>query len=232
LDGIAIDVCRGLCDDDIAAIDDRVSLRFLSITNTLGEGEHNLTAKSLAAIGRMRDLECLVLDGLGQARMGHNSLLQKETVHIDPFGGICDSDLAKISHLTKLKVLSLREFKSVTGSGLSNLSFINLLEELNLSDTRVTTDGLSKLPIECSRLSYIGLRGTRVDDAVAAVLAKHRNLTELDVSDTENLSRTGVLRILQSCRSLRRAIVSSNVMPSKNEIEELRAEGMLVELAK
>jgi hypothetical protein len=103
-----------------------------------------------------------------------------------------DTTVAKISSLSGLKVLDLRD-SDLSDQGLRQLSGCRKLEQLSLSRTAVTDKGLDCLPVIDS-LQDLRLNGTKVTDSGLKVLQKFRQLEKLSITDC-HITDTGVRAI-------------------------------------
>lgn len=135
-------------------------LRLLSIKQT--------KVQDVTALAQMSSLQTLNLDGTGVTEGSLEHLATHPTLSSLSLGGISVQDgnqaLQIISGL-KLTQLTLPGRHCVTDSGLSFLSRLSLLSELDLTDyTQVTDQGVGQLST-MTRLKKLSLSNTQVTDA-------------------------------------------------------------------
>ncbi|KAM9333673.1 uncharacterized protein KZ484_018676 isoform 1-T3 [Pholidichthys leucotaenia] len=165
-------------------------LRLLSIKQT--------KVKDVKALAEMSSLQTLNLDGTGVTEESLEHLATHPTLSSLSLGEISVRDgnhaLQIISSL-KLTHLTLPGRHSVTDSGLSFLSRLFLLLELDLTDyTQVTDQGVSQLS-SLTRLKKLSLGNTQVTDAGLPSLRSLQELQELCLDRTAVTSR-GVVELI------------------------------------
>lgn len=165
-------------------------LRLLSIKHT--------QVKDVTALAEMSSLQTLNLDGTGVTEGSLEHLATHPALSALSLGGIPVIDgnhaLQIISGL-KLTHLTLPGRHSVTDSGLSFLSRLSLLSELDLTDyTQVTDQGVSQLAT-MTRLKKLSLSNTQVTDAGLPSLRGLQELQELCLDRTAVTSR-GVAELI------------------------------------
>ncbi|XP_047423995.1 uncharacterized protein si:ch73-173p19.1 isoform X2 [Mugil cephalus] len=165
-------------------------LRLLSIKQT--------KVGDVTALAGMSSLQTLNLDGTGVTEESLEHLATHPSLSSLSLGGIPVLDgnhaLQIISGL-KLTHLTLPGRHSVTDSGLSFLSRLCLLSELDLTDyTQVTDQGVSQLSTMTS-LKKLSLSNTQVTDAGLPSLRGLRELQELCLDRTAVTSR-GVAELI------------------------------------
>ncbi|CAJ1082552.1 uncharacterized protein si:ch73-173p19.1 [Xyrichtys novacula] len=165
-------------------------LRLLSIKQT--------KVKDVSALAQLSSLQTLNLDGTGVTESSLEHLASHPTLTSLSLAGISVNDgnqaLQIISGL-RLTQLTLPGRHSVTDSGLSFLSRLCLLSELDLTDyTQVTDQGVSQLST-MSRLKKLSLSNTQVTDAGLPSLRGLQELQELCLDRTAVTSR-GVAELI------------------------------------
>ncbi|XP_017262114.1 uncharacterized protein si:ch73-173p19.1 [Kryptolebias marmoratus] len=165
-------------------------LRLLSIKQT--------NVKDVTALAEKPGLQTLSLDGTGVTEASLKSLATHPTLSSLSLGGIPVTDgnhtLEIISGL-KLTHLTLPGRHTVTDSGLSALSRLSLLAELDLTDyTQVTDQGVHQLSV-MTRLKKLSLSNTQVTDAGLPSLRGLQELQELCFDRTTVTSR-GVAELI------------------------------------
>lgn len=159
-------------------------LRLLSIKQT--------KVRDVSALAQMSSLQTLNLDGTGVTESSLEHLASHPALSALSLAGINVTDgnqaLQIISGL-KLTQLTLPGRHSVTDSGLSFLSRLSLLLELDLTDyTQVTDQGVSQLST-MTRLKKLSLSNTQVTDAGLPPLRGLQELQELCLDRTAVTSR-------------------------------------------
>ncbi|KAL4001203.1 hypothetical protein ACER0C_006502 [Sarotherodon galilaeus] len=159
-------------------------LRLLSIKQT--------KVKDLTALAAMSSLQTLNLDGTGVTEASLEHLATHPALTSLTLVGIPVADgshaLQIISGL-KLTRITLPGRHSVTDSGLSFLSRLTLLSELDLTDyTQITDQGVSHLST-LTRLKKLSLSNTQVTDAGLPSLRCMQELQELCLDRTAVTSR-------------------------------------------
>lgn len=154
-------------------------LRLLSIKQT--------KVKDVTALAAMSSLQTLNLDGTGVTEASLEHLATHPALTSLSLGGISVVDgnhaLQIISGL-KLSHITLPGRHSVTDGGLSFLSRLTLLSELDLTDyTQVTDQGVSQLST-LTRLKKLSLSNTQVTDAGLSSLRGLQELQELCLDRT------------------------------------------------
>ncbi|KAF1373161.1 hypothetical protein PFLUV_G00257440 [Perca fluviatilis] len=167
-------------------------LRLLSIKQT--------KVRDVSALAELSSLQTLNLDGTGVTESSLEHLATHPALTSLSLAGIPEADgnhaLQIISGL-KLTHLTLPGRHSVTDSGLSFLSRLSQLLELDLTDyTHVTDQGVSQLSI-MTRLKKLSLSNTQVTDAGLPSLRGLQDLQELCLDRTAVTSR-GVAELI-SC---------------------------------
>lgn len=165
-------------------------LRLLSIKQT--------KVRDVSALAELSSLQTLNLDGTGVMESSLEHLATHPTLSSLSLAGIPVADgnhaLQIISGL-KLTQLTLPGRHSVTDSGLAFLSRLSLLLELDLTDyTQVTDQGVSQLSI-MNRLKKLSLSNTQVTDAGLPSLRGLQELQELCLDRTAVTSR-GVAELI------------------------------------
>uniref|UniRef100_A0A1A8SI23 Uncharacterized protein n=1 Tax=Nothobranchius rachovii TaxID=451742 RepID=A0A1A8SI23_9TELE len=165
-------------------------LRLLSIKQT--------KVKDVSALVEMSGLQTLSLDGTGVTEASLENLATHPALSSLSLGGIAvkdgDHTLEIISGL-KLSHLTLPGRHTVTDSGLSFLSRLSLLSELDLTDyTQVTDQGVHQLST-MTRLKKLSLSNTQVTDAGLSSLRGLQELQELCLDRTAVTSR-GVAELI------------------------------------
>lgn len=165
-------------------------LRLLSIKQT--------KVGDVSALAEMSSLQTLNLDGTGVTESSLEHLASHPALSSLSLAGIPVVDgnqaLQIISGL-KLNQLTLPGRHSVTDSGLSFLSRLSLLSELDLTDyTQVTDQGVSQLST-MTRLKKLSLSNTQVTDAALPSLRGLQELQELCLDRTAVTSR-GVAKLI------------------------------------
>ncbi|EME32092.1 uncharacterized protein Gasu_08350 [Galdieria sulphuraria] len=94
----------------------------------------------------------------------------------------------------------------------------NMLQEIGLSETKVSDDGLCELMRSCPRINSIqASRCSRIRDSFVQFIVDNivlrERLTSLDISSCHNISDTVVEELLKQCRNLRFVDVSK--LPSR-----------------
>ncbi|XP_034718110.1 uncharacterized protein si:ch73-173p19.1 [Etheostoma cragini] len=159
-------------------------LRLLSIKQT--------KVSDVSALAELSSLQTLNLDGTGVTESSLQHLATHPALTSLSLAGIPKADgnhaLQIISGL-KLTQLTLPGRHSVTDSGLSFLSRLSLLLELDLTDyTQVTDQGVSQLSI-MTRLKKLSLSNTQVTDAGLPFLRGLQDLQDLCLDRTAVTSR-------------------------------------------
>ncbi|XP_051267049.1 uncharacterized protein si:ch73-173p19.1 [Dicentrarchus labrax] len=159
-------------------------LRLLSIKQT--------KVKDVSALARLSNLQTLNLDVTGVTESSLEHLSSHPTLSSLSLAGIPVADgnqaLQIISGL-RLTQLTLPGRHTVTDSGLSFLSRLSLLLELDLTDyTQVTDQGVSQLST-MTRLKKLSLSNTQVTDAGLPSLRGLQELQELCLDRTAVTSR-------------------------------------------
>ncbi|KAI3355383.1 hypothetical protein L3Q82_018218 [Scortum barcoo] len=165
-------------------------LRLLSIKQT--------KVKDVSALANLSSLQTLNLDGTEVTENSLEHLASHPSLSSLSLGGISVADgnqaLQIISGL-KLTHLTLPGRHSVTDGGLSFLSRLCLLLELDLTDyTQVTDQGVSQLST-MTRLKKLSLSNTQVTDAGLPSLRGLQELQELCLDRTAVTSR-GVAELI------------------------------------
>nr|XP_033494663.1 uncharacterized protein si:ch73-173p19.1 isoform X2 [Epinephelus lanceolatus] len=165
-------------------------LRLLSIKHT--------KVRDVSALAEMSSVQTLNLDGTGVTESSLEHLATHPALSSLSLAGIPVADgnqaLQIISGL-KLTQLTLPGRHSVTDSGLSFLSRLSLLSELDLTDyTQVTDQGVSQLST-MNRLKKLSLSNTQVTDAGLPSLRGLQELQELCLDRTAVTSR-GVAELI------------------------------------
>ncbi|XP_034562595.1 uncharacterized protein si:ch73-173p19.1 [Notolabrus celidotus] len=165
-------------------------LRLLSIKQTKVE--------DVSALAQLSSLQTLNLDGTAVTESSLEHLASHPTLTSLSLAGIPVADgnhaLQIISGL-RLTQLTLPGRHSVTDSGLSFISRLCLLSELDLTDyTQVTDQGVSQLST-MSRLKKLSLSNTQVTDAGLPSLRGLQELQELCLDRTAVTSR-GVAELI------------------------------------
>ncbi|XP_069552456.1 uncharacterized protein [Brachyistius frenatus] len=159
-------------------------LRLLSIKYT--------KVKDVTALAEMVSLQTLNLDGTSVTEGSLERLANHPVLSSLSVGGIpvLDGDHAlQIISGLKLTQLTLPGRHCVTDSGLSFLSRLSLLSELDLTDyTQVTDQGVGHLST-MTRLKKLSLSNTQVTDAGLPSLRGLRELQELCLDRTSVTSR-------------------------------------------
>ncbi|WP_231963036.1 hypothetical protein [Symmachiella macrocystis] len=75
-----------------------------------------------------------------------------------------DEDLAYIGQFTELKILDLRYCEKITDTGLQHLLSLTKVEDLDLSETAVTFDGVRQLYV-LHNLQRLDLGGLELNEA-------------------------------------------------------------------
>ncbi|GJD06671.1 F-box/LRR-repeat protein 2 [Galdieria sulphuraria] len=91
----------------------------------------------------------------------------------------------------------------------------NMLQEIGLSETKVSDDGLCELMRSCPRINSIqASRCSRIRDSFVQFIVDNivlrERLTSLDISSCHNISDTVVEELLKQCRNLRFVDVSND----------------------
>ncbi|XP_029313153.1 uncharacterized protein LOC115025249 [Cottoperca gobio] len=165
-------------------------LRLLSIKQT--------KVMDVSALAEMSSLQTLNLDGTGVTESSLEHLATHPALSSLSLAGISVADgnhyLQIISGL-KLTQLTLPGRHSVTDSGLTFLSRLSVLLELDLTDyTQVTDQGVSQLST-MNRLKKLSLSNTQVTDAGLPSLRGLQELQELCLDRTAVTSR-GVAELI------------------------------------
>ncbi|KAM3593406.1 uncharacterized protein V6R79_012311 [Siganus canaliculatus] len=165
-------------------------LRLLSIKQT--------KVKDVSSLAELSSLQTLNLDGTGVTESSLERLASHSTLSSLSLAGIPVADgnhaLQIISGL-KLTQLTLPGRHSVTDSGLSFISRLSLLSELDLTDyTQVTDQGVGQLS-SMTRLKRLSLSNTQVTDAGLPSLRGLTELQELCLDRTAVTSR-GVSQLI------------------------------------
>ncbi|XP_070841669.1 uncharacterized protein [Chaetodon trifascialis] len=165
-------------------------LRLLSIKQT--------KVRDVSALAELSSLQTLNLDGTGVTESSLEHLASHPALSSLSLAGIPVADgnqaLQIISGL-RLTQLTLPGRHSVTDSGLSFLSRLSLLSELDLTDyTQVTDQGVSQLST-MNRLKKLLLSNTQVTDAGLPSLRGLQELQELCLDRTAVSSR-GVAELI------------------------------------
>ncbi|CAL8313610.1 unnamed protein product [Merluccius merluccius] len=159
-------------------------LRFLSIKQT--------KVSDVSALAKLLHLQTLYLDGTGVTEVSLAPLAGHPTLAALSVAGITVQDPDHALHLIsslKLSQLTLPGRHAVTDRGLSFLSRLTLLTELDLTDyTQVTDQGVSQLASMTS-LKKLSLSNTGLTDAGLAPLRGLRELQELCLDRTVVTSR-------------------------------------------
>ncbi|XP_074549340.1 uncharacterized protein LOC141807319 [Halichoeres trimaculatus] len=165
-------------------------LRLLSIKQT--------KVKDVSALARLPSLQTLNLDGTAVTESSLEHLASHPALTSLSLAGIpvADGDQAlEIISGLRLTQLTLPGRHSVTDSGLSFLSRLCLLSELDLTDyTQVTDQGISQLST-MNRLKKLSLSNTQVTDAGLPSLRGLQELQELCLDRTAVTSR-GVAELI------------------------------------
>ncbi|KAM8731601.1 uncharacterized protein AB9X84_025940 [Acanthopagrus schlegelii] len=159
-------------------------LRLLSIKQT--------KVRDVSALAELSSLQTLNLDGTSVTEGSLEHLASHPTLSSLSLAGVPVADgnqaLQIISGL-RLTQLTLPGRHSVTDSGLSFLSRLSLLSELDLTDyTQVTDQGVSQLS-SMTRLKKLSLSNTQVTDAGLPSLRGLQELQELCLDRTAVSSR-------------------------------------------
>ena len=117
-------------------------IAYLSKLNTLDIRETDISAKGLAYLVKLTNLE-----------------------RLSPPLGLDDAGMAAICNLTSLKALYLVFNNSVTNKGLAQISKLKSLELLGLNSTNITDDGLNNLSALAS-LRHLTLVGNFTNEAI------------------------------------------------------------------
>ncbi|XP_028290187.1 uncharacterized protein LOC114454149 [Gouania willdenowi] len=154
-------------------------LRLLSIKQT--------KVRDVTAMAEMRNLQTLKLDGTSVSEDSLEHLGSHPTLTFLSLGGIPSLDGNRVLQLIsglKLTHLILPERHSVTDTGMSFISKLSLLSELDLTDyTQVTDQGVSQLST-MKRLQKLSLSNTQVSDAGLVSLRGLHELQELCLDRT------------------------------------------------
>lgn len=103
--------------------------------------------------------------------------------------GIPNYDYAKLPRFQDATVLQMAN-PEVSDETLKQLRAFTQLKELDVNDTAITDAGLAELR-HCPRLERLRLKNTRItDDGFRAHLLDRDELQELDVRDTQVMSKT------------------------------------------
>uniref|UniRef100_A0A3Q0SV66 Si:ch73-173p19.1 n=1 Tax=Amphilophus citrinellus TaxID=61819 RepID=A0A3Q0SV66_AMPCI len=153
-------------------------LRLLSIKQT--------KVKDVTALAAMSSLQTLNLDGTGVTEASLEHLATHPALTSLSLGGISVVDGNHALQIISLKLshITLPGRHSVTDSGLSFLSRLTLLSELDLTDyTQVTDQGVSQLST-LTRLKKLSLSNTQVTDVGLSSLRGLQELQELCLDRT------------------------------------------------
>ncbi|CAB1340641.1 unnamed protein product [Coregonus sp. 'balchen'] len=159
-------------------------LRLLSVKHT--------KVRDVSALAALPSLQALYLDGTGVMEGSLECLAVHSTLSALSLAGISVADgnhaLQIISGL-RLTQLTLPGRHSVTDAGLTFLSRLSLLSELDLTDyTHVTDHGVTQLAT-MTRLKRLSLSNTQVTDAGLPSLRSLQELLELCLDRTAVTSR-------------------------------------------
>lgn len=162
------------------------SLRVLEVSGGHESEIDTVTDEEFANLGKLANLERLVLDAdkdqwqMTDAGLQHLSGLTKlQQLNL---GGpkITDNGLQFLQELTRLENLTIRG-ENITGQGLRHISDLEALRDLSLSHTSLTDEGLRHLA-SLSSLQILQLEDTAVTDEGLRHLAGVTGLEQLNLS--------------------------------------------------
>lgn len=162
----------GVSDVGLAQIEDCKNVKVLALNGTA------FTDTMLARFRHYTNLEHLFFEGMLNAT---------------------DAGLAHLKECTKLRTLSLQDYKA-TETGLANFQNCKDLRSLSLFRTPVTDAGIANFK-NCDDLEYLDLRATQVSDAGLAHFKNCRELKVLYLGRTQ-VTDAGLVNFT-NCKELR-----------------------------
>jgi Leucine-rich repeat (LRR) protein len=172
-------------------LEGHAGLEVLDLSETSVTG---LGLKKLAAASGLKQL----LLGNTQLNDAHLAALEQfpklEDLDVSTVGSLTDAGLVRISTLTNLRSLGLRQAK-ITDAGLKRLAKLTELEKLELDRAKIGDDGVASLAV-LKKLRHLGLNGTQVSDSSVSTLSQMRQLKTLSLSRTNVTPES--IRLLQT----------------------------------
>ena len=163
--------CNLMSEEKLAVLKGFGNLRFLRLWGPV------ITDKVVGYLRDSKSLFALSLDNavISDAAFEHIATLSNLQELMLNGANVTDAKLEKLKDLTKLKKLELRDCGAVTSLGMSYLSGMAELRELDLTNTTIGNEGLEHLK-GLTNLETLNLWSTRIDDSGLVHLESLPNL--------------------------------------------------------
>jgi Leucine Rich Repeat (LRR) protein len=188
----------------------------------------NLTEKGIKSLSRLKNLECLNLEGceITDSWLRHLGGLSKlEDLNLSGCEEITGGGLAHLKTLSNLISLDLSSCDGITDEGLPHLSGFEHLTHLNLAGCPITGDSFASLAPVLENLTNLNLSWTPItDDGLASLTPFLKNVISLNLSCCDQLTDKGLksLAALKKLTSLSLGSVASDaVLASVAELTNL-----------
>jgi hypothetical protein len=195
----------------------------------------NAVLPDIAALPRLKQLYltgCRGIDAAGLRHLAGMTSLESLALNLGYFDeagerqpGFVDAGLIHLQGLSALQVLDL-SFTDAGGSdrGLSCLSHLDQLMELNLARTPVDDEDL-KVLIAFPQLATLDLTATKITDKGLAVIGQIRSLQSLKLQGTKKVTKQGLdslkeLTLLRSLNLLQTAIKPGDEQSLRQELND------------
>ncbi|RTL45883.1 MAG: serine/threonine protein kinase [Candidatus Melainabacteria bacterium] len=159
----------------------------------------SITERGLLEISKMKTLKALVLDGIRvpQSAWQHLQNLPKLTELSIRDVDLNDEGLRNICKISTLKSLQVEGNAGITPDGYAQLLNLKDLELLGIGEMN-SSDDLIKVLLKLPQLRILYINKTSITDAQLKRLSASKQLHEIELEKSPNITMTGVMSLLKN----------------------------------